>query len=363
MKKNFIKNKKIIILSGGSGGHIFPGICIAKGLIKKGWKIHWVGTSHRIESKLVPQYNIKVDFIYILPIKKIRIKNILILLTHILFSFYRVYNLIKKTKPDMVLGMGSYISSPGILAAWICKIPIILHEQNAIPGITNYWFSKISCKVLQAFPGAFPNAEIVGNPVRKSILDIPLPKKRLIGRTGPLRILVLGGSQGSTFLNKIVPNSILSLKKKVTIWHQTGKGFSKKVTNLYSKIGVKYKVDEFIYNISKAYIWADLVISCSGALTVSEIAAVGLPAIFIPFQHRNQHQYWNAILLKKIGAAKIIKQKNFTEKKLIKILYSLNRKVLIEMAKKAKKISFRNSTNRIINIINNYYNFINKIKN
>lgn len=199
----------------------------------------------------------------------------------------------KAYKPDVVLGMGGYVSGPGGLAAWSLGIPVVLHEQNSIAGLTNKWLAKIATKVMQAFPGAFPNAEVVGNPVRTDVLALPLPAAtRLAGREGPVRVLVVGGSQGARILNQTMPQVAAKLGDSVTIWHQSGKGSQQSVEQAYAEAGQpQHKVTEFIDDMAAAYAWADVVVCRSGALTVSEIAAAGLPALFVPFQHKDRQQY------------------------------------------------------------------------
>ena len=179
------------------------------------------------------------------------------------------------------------MSGPGGLAAWQCGIPVVLHEQNGIAGLTNRWLARIAAKVMQAFPGAFPNAEVVGNPVRTDVLALPLPAERLQGREGPIRVLVIGGSQGARVLNQTVPEVAARLGDRITLWHQVGKGALETVLRDYERVGqTQHKVTEFIDDMAAAYAWADVVVCRSGALTVSEIAAAGLPAIFVPFMHR-----------------------------------------------------------------------------
>lgn len=211
----------------------------------------------------------------------------------------------KAYKPDAVLGMGGYVSGPGGLAAWLCGVPVVLHEQNGIAGLTNRWLSKIAKRVLQAFPGAFPNAPVVGNPVREDVLALPAPQQRLAGRMGPIRVLVVGGSQGARILNQTMPKVAEQLGGRITLWHQVGKGALPTVLADYEKVGqTQHKVTEFIDDMAAAYDWADIVVCRSGALTVSEIAAAGLPALFVPFMHKDRQQYWNALPLEKAGAAK-----------------------------------------------------------
>ncbi|CAL4321381.1 undecaprenyldiphospho-muramoylpentapeptide beta-N-acetylglucosaminyltransferase [Buchnera aphidicola] len=345
-------SKKIIIIAGGSGGHVFPGLVIAKYLIKKGWKINWIGTKNKIESKIIPKHNIKIHFIKINGLRNTNLKNLVCSPIHIFNAFIQIKKIIKTWMPNIVLGMGGYVSGPGGLAAWNSRIPFILHEQNKIAGITNKILSKISKKNMQAFPNTLSNAEVVGNPIREDIINIPKPAKRFKNRTGPLRILIIGGSQGASIFNHILPKISLVLHEKIVIWHQTGNLDYEKTKKKYKKYSsYKHVVDRFIENISDAYSWADIIISRSGALTVSEIAAVGLGAIFIPYPHKDKQQYLNAKYLEKNGSAKIIEQSEFNEKIIIKILNLLNREKLLLMAEQAYSLGQRNSMSKIYKII------------
>lgn len=344
-----MNNKKLMIIGGGTGGHIFPGLEVAKYLKTKGWKIRWIGSANRMEAQIIPRSGIKID---LMNLYNIDYKKFFWSLKNILFSLKQATYFIRSFKPDIVLGMGGYISGIGCFAAWKKKIPIIIHEQNKIAGFSNRLIGKIANKKLQAFPGAFKNAVTVGNPIRKKILSLPIPERRLNKRTGPIKILVTGGSQGSWILNKIIPELANFLRKDIDIWHQTGVFERDKVLNNYKCIGYQcYRVDAFIYNISEAYNWADLMICRSGALTVSEITAVGLPAIFVPFEHKDRQQYKNAFILKKLRAAEIFDQKTFTVKNLIKLLKTLDRVELKKMAKRAHSIAIKDSTEKIAKYI------------
>ncbi|CEN32111.1 UDP-N-acetylglucosamine--N-acetylmuramyl-(pentapeptide) pyrophosphoryl-undecaprenol N-acetylglucosamine transferase [Candidatus Westeberhardia cardiocondylae] len=346
--------KKIIIIAGGTGGHVFSGLTIAHALKKEKWNIKWIGTNNHIESTIIPKNNIDIYFLHVTGFQGKKITKKLFSLIHAGYAYYQAKNIIKIQKPDVVLGMGSYISIPGILAAWSCNIPIVIHEQNTVAGLANKWLTKISNKTLQGFPNTLPLANLVGNPIRNELLSISSPSKRFNNRFGPIRILIMGGSQGAEILNTILPQVAKKLSKKLTLWHQVGmnKKILHEVKNNYIKlcgnIAKKYKIVHFIYNISLAYSWADLIICRSGAMTVSEIAHIGIPAIFIPYRHKDQQQYWNAKALEKIGAAKIIKQSEITAEKVIKILKNFNRTKLLHMANLAKKISIPNATNNII---------------
>ncbi|MWP45866.1 undecaprenyldiphospho-muramoylpentapeptide beta-N-acetylglucosaminyltransferase [Gilliamella sp. Pas-s27] len=345
--------KKLLVMAGGTGGHVFPGIAVAHYLIKQGWQVRWLGTADRMEAQLVPENGIEIDFI---EISGLRGKGVMALLKapyKIIKAVLQARKILKTYRPDVVLGMGGYVSGPGGIAAKTLGIPIVVHEQNGIAGLTNKWLAKIATKVLQAFPTAFPKAVVVGNPVRSDLLTVEKPEERFKNRNGPIRVLVMGGSQGAKIINDIVPQVITKLSNKYVVWHQTGKGMLDSVIESYQSCDMtNNKVTEFISDIAEAYNWADIVICRSGALTVSEIEVVGIGAIFVPFMHKDRQQFWNAKSLSDIGAADIIEQPNFNAESLLKLLLNLDRDKLTEMAIKAKSLSIVNSTERVAETLN-----------
>ncbi|EIC86498.1 undecaprenyldiphospho-muramoylpentapeptide beta-N-acetylglucosaminyltransferase [Serratia sp. M24T3] len=342
------KTKRLMVMAGGTGGHVFPGLAVAHHLIAQGWEVRWLGTADRMEADLVPKHGIEIDFIKIAGLRGKGLKAQLTAPIRIYHAWRQAKAIMRRFKPDVVLGMGGYVSGPGGLAAWSCGIPVVLHEQNGIAGLTNRWLSRIAKTVLQAFPGAFPNAAVVGNPVRTDVLALPLPDERFAGREGQIRILVVGGSQGARVLNQAMPKIAAILGDRVTIWHQVGKGALEQVNEAYQQAGqTQHKVTEFIDDMAQAYAWADVVVCRSGALTVSEIAAAGLPAIFVPFQHKDRQQYWNALPLEKAGAAKIIEQKDFNAGAVADLLAGWDRQSLLEMARNARAAAIPDATERV----------------
>ena len=342
------QTRRLMVMAGGTGGHVFPGLAVAHHLMAQGWQVRWLGTADRMEADLVPKHGIEIDFIRISGLRGKGLKAMLLAPVRIFNAWRQARAIMKAYRPDVVLGMGGYVSGPGGLAAWSLGIPVVLHEQNGIAGLTNKWLSKIAKKVMQAFPGAFPNADVVGNPVRTDVLALPLPQERFAGREGPVRVLVVGGSQGARVLNQIIPQVAGRLGDAITIWHQSGKGGEEFVKQGYAEVGQsQHKVTEFIDDMAAAYAWADVVVCRSGALTVSEVAAAGLPALFVPFQHKDRQQYWNALPLEKAGAAKILEQPQFTVDAVTQTLAGWDRATLLAMAERARAVSIPDATERV----------------
>lgn len=342
------QTRRLMVMAGGTGGHVFPGLAVAHHLMAQGWQVRWLGTADRMEADLVPKHGIEIDFIRISGLRGKGLKAMLLAPVRIFNAWRQARAIMKAYRPDVVLGMGGYVSGPGGLAAWSLGIPVVLHEQNGIAGLTNKWLSRIAKKVMQAFPGAFPNADVVGNPVRTDVLALPLPQERFAGREGPVRVLVVGGSQGARVLNQTIPLVAGRLGDAITIWHQSGKGGEEFVKQGYADAGQpQHKVTEFIDDMAAAYAWADVVVCRSGALTVSEVAAAGLPALFVPFQHKDRQQYWNALPLEKAGAAKILEQPQFTVDAVTQTLAGWDRATLLAMAERARAVSIPDATERV----------------
>lgn len=332
------KNKRLMVMAGGTGGHVFPGLAVAKQLQDQGWDIRWLGTADRMEADLVPKHGIEIDFIRV---KGLRGQGVLRLLKapfQIVNAVLQARAHMKRWQPDAVLGMGGYVSGPGGIAAWLMGIPVVLHEQNAVAGLTNQWLSKIATKVFQAFKGAFPNVPVVGNPVRQDVVAIDAPDIRMAERTGPIRILVMGGSQGARILNQTLPEVMALLGDGYEVRHQAGKNNQASVEQTYQQQGVSHvEVTEFIDDVASAYAWADLLVCRSGALTVSEVSAAGVGAIFVPFMHKDRQQALNADHLVECGAAKMIEQPELTAQKMANTIQQMDRQQLLDMAIKARQ--------------------------
>lgn len=334
---------RILLMAGGTGGHIFPALAVAQFMQDVGWTTRWLGSANGMEVKIVPEYGIEIDS---LPVSGVRGKSLLKRLLSPFMLLQALWNAIKfmrRFKPDVVLGMGGFASGPGGIAAWILRYPLCIHEQNAIAGMTNRWLAKFARYRLEAFPGGLEKADAqIGNPVRKDILDLAHPDQRYAERTGDLRILVVGGSRGAAVLNEVMPDTTAQVfkERKIHVLHQTGSGNEAQVLAAYrNTLGNEQhmtdyiQVSEFITDMQAAYNWADLVICRAGALTVSEIAAAGIAAIFVPFPFAvDDHQTVNADYLVHVGAAHLMPQPDLDADRLSGDILQLTRSDCHQMA-------------------------------
>ncbi|MGC9421706.1 undecaprenyldiphospho-muramoylpentapeptide beta-N-acetylglucosaminyltransferase [Vibrio sp.] len=345
-------SKRLMVMAGGTGGHVFPGLAVAKRLQQQGWEIRWLGTADRMEAELVPKHGIEIDFIQV---KGLRGQGLLRLLKapwQIVNAVLQARRHLKAWQPDAVLGMGGYVSGPGGIAAWLQGIPVILHEQNAVAGLTNRWLAKIATQVFQAFDGAFTGVPVVGNPVRPDVAQLVEPVQRLSMRQGPIRILVMGGSQGARILNQTMPQVMARLGEGYQIRHQAGKNNLQDVASAYAQHGVaQADVVEFIDDVAEAYAWADLIVCRSGALTVSEISAAGVAAIFVPFMHKDRQQALNADHLVACHAALMIEQPQLTVESMVNMIKSLDRPQLQLMAQRAREAAKLNADQAVADAI------------
>lgn len=347
----------VLIMAGGTGGHVFPALATADILREQGCEVQWLGTAAGIESRVVPQAGIKLNTISIQGLRRKGKLSLLMAPLKLVRALFQAISVIRRIQPDVVLGMGGFASGPGALAAWILRKALVIHEQNAIAGLTNTQSRRFAKRVLQAFPRAFKSGEqgeVVGNPIRGPILALDPPATRFAGRTGPLRVLVVGGSLGALVINQRIPEAISQLSKTVDIevWHQTGKPHFDQTRALYQQFGFDAKVAPFIEQMDEAYAWADLVICRAGALTVSELAIAGLAALFVPFPFAvDDHQTANARFLEQAGAAEIIDQSSLTTERLVVwISEHQSRKTLLDMAEKARALGRPDSGVRVAQI-------------
>lgn len=303
--------KRCLIMAGGTGGHVFPGLAVAHQLKDAGWEVHWLGTAERMEAQVVPHHGFPIHFIHVKGLRGKGIGARVSGVTALLKGLFEANRVINQVKPHLVLGFGGYASGPGGVAAWLKRIPLLIHEQNAAAGMTNRLLGRLAKIIFLGFEqarGGFGHharkVQVVGNPVRDAIVSLPVKTET----HSPLRMLVIGGSLGARALNEAVPAACKNLYG-LTIRHQAGKGNAESVKHAYGNGSVDVQVSEFIEDMASAYAWADFVVCRAGALTVAEVAAAGLPAIFVPLPHAvDDHQTKNALSLVEAGAAKLIAQ-------------------------------------------------------
>ena len=352
------QNKTLLVMAGGTGGHVFPGLAVADKLKAQGWQVSWLGTKDRMEAQLVPEHGYEIDFIDIAGVRGNGLKRLLMAPIRIIKSIIQARAVLKKRNISLVLGMGGFASGPGGIAAWLMGIPVILHEQNAAAGLTNRILSRFAKKVLMGFSGAFTGekAVLVGNPVREQLLK--LPEKQISPENSPLNVLVIGGSLGAQVLNRLLPKVFSRFQhSQFKVLHQSGKGHDKDLQRAYQKLNLDVDVQPFISNMDAAYRWADLVICRAGALTVAEVAVVGLPAIFVPLPHAvDDHQTKNAQDLLKKEAAVLIPQNELNEDKVSDYLqgFSQNRALLEKMSENSRKAAIIDATERLASICNQF---------
>ena len=346
--------KTLLVMAGGTGGHVFPGLAVADKLKRQGWGVSWLGTKDRMEAELVPKHGYEIDFIDISGVRGNGLLRLIASPFRILKSILQARKVLKKRNVDLVIGMGGFASGPGGVAAWMLGIPVVLHEQNAAAGLTNRLLSRICKKVLMGFEGAFDSekAMLVGNPVREALLNLPV--KKISEKDSPLKVLIVGGSLGAKILNDLLPDVMKCLcAEKYQIIHQSGKGHFKKLQSDYAQKEINADVREFIDDMDAAYDWADIVICRAGALTVSEVSVVGLPAIFVPLPHAvDDHQTKNAQNLVSRGGAILVAQKELNKEVLSKYLSAFikNKQLLVEMSIKCKNTAIVDATQRVVTI-------------
>lgn len=338
--------RNVLIMAGGTGGHVFPALAAADCFRQQGLHVEWLGTAKGIESSLVPVADIKLHCLNVAGLRGKGIKALLKAPFQLFCALKQAIHLIRQVKPVCVLGMGGFASGPGGLAAWLLRKPLVIHEQNAVAGTTNRLLAPLSKQVLCGYPIALGGRknQFIGNPVRPEITQLPSPDERGVGASKRLRILVLGGSLGAKAINDVLPVAISNIAKeqRPEIWHQTGKAHDENVEAVYTQLGVEAKVEAFIDDMAKAYGWADLVICRAGALTVAELTAAGLASVLVPLPHAiDDHQTENARWLSENKAGILLKQSELTPTGLAEMLnnYENDRDVLMTMAKAARALA------------------------
>ena len=326
-------------MAGGTGGHIFPGLAVAEQARAAGWQIVWMGARGGMEERLVPRHGYSTAWIRAKAARGKGLVQKLLLPANLLYSFWESARHIRRIRPDVVLGLGGYVAFPGGMMASLLGRPLALHEQNAIAGVANRVLAGVSDKVMVAFPKALPKAEWTGNPVRADIAALSKPEERFRDRTGPLRLLVVGGSLGAQALNENVPRALALLDPRPLVVHQAGEKHLDALRKHYAEAGVQGELVAFIDDMAARYAAADLVICRAGAMTIAELSAGGLASVLVPFPFAvDDHQTANARFLADEGAAVLLPQKDMTPERLAAVIGELDRTKLLDMARKARAL-------------------------
>ena len=340
-----------LIMAAGTGGHIFPGLAVAQALRDKGWRVHWLGTEQGMENRLVPPQGFLVEAIRFHGVRGKGVGTLLRLPLHLLRALGQCRQVLRRLQPDVVLGFGGYVSFPGGIASRLAGTPLLLHEQNAVPGMANRLLSRIAARVFTAFPTQLSGARWVGNPLRQAFLSQAHPAQRFAGRSGPLQLLVVGGSLGASALNSVVPQALALLppEQRPLVTHQSGAAQIDALRANYAAAGVAATLTPFIDDTAQAFASADVVLCRAGASTVTEIAAVGVAAMFVPLPTAvDDHQTHNARFLVDQGAGWLLPQAALTPAALAQRLAALDRNTLLTMAMAAKKMQQLQATQSIV---------------
>jgi len=330
-----------MIMAGGTGGHIFPGLAVADCMRAAGWEVVWMGARSGMEARIVPPRGYRMAWIRARALRGKGLLAKLLLPANLLWSFWESGRAVFRVRPDVVLGMGGYVAFPGGMMASLLARPLAVHEQNAIAGLANRVLAAVADKAMVAFPGALKKAEWTGNPVRADIAAIAAPEERFTGRSGPLRLLVVGGSLGAQALNEAVPRALALLRReeRPQVVHQAGEKHLDALRANYAAAGVAGELVAFIDDMARRYAESDLVLCRAGATTVAELSAGGVASILVPFPHAvDDHQSANAAFLAERGAAILLPQPEMTPDRLAALLRSLDRVRLLDMARKARAL-------------------------
>lgn len=341
---------KLLIMAGGTGGHVYPALAVAQHLRALGHEIVWMGAPNSFESRVVPAQGIALEPIQVWGLRGKGVAKLLQAPLLIARAVAQALSILGRVRPDVVLGMGGFAAGPGGLAAWLSRRPLVIHEQNAAAGLTNRALARLARRVLEAFPGTFKNARTVGNPVRTGFAELPSPEQRL-DRSGPARVLIVGGSQGARALNERVPQALalLAAGERPAIRHQAGRTLEV-AQHAYLTAGVTAEVTAFIDDMPAAMAWADLVICRAGASTIAELSAAGCASVLVPFPAAvDDHQTRNAEYLASAGAAVLIQESTLSAERLAVLLRELlaDRHRLVAMALAARTRAWTDATTAI----------------
>jgi UDP-N-acetylglucosamine--N-acetylmuramyl-(pentapeptide) pyrophosphoryl-undecaprenol N-acetylglucosamine transferase len=342
--------KTILVMAGGTGGHVFPGLAVADYLHERGWHVVWMGNPEGMEARLVPMRGYEMAWVRFAALRGKGLLRALLLPVNLLRAFGQALRELSRVKPNVVLGMGGYVTFPGGMMAALSGRPLVVHEQNSVAGLANRVLAGVADRILSGFPGVLRRGEWAGNPVRAEIAALPLPAQRYAGRSGRLDVLVVGGSLGAQALNDAVPRALALLQpaERPRVTHQSG---AKQIDDLraaYAATGVEAELLPFIDDMAARYAAADLVVCRAGALTIAELAAAGVASVLVPFPHAvDDHQTGNARFLSEAGAAILLPQRELTPEKLAALLRELTREKLAAMAEKARALAKPEATRAV----------------
>lgn len=349
--------RTLMVMAGGTGGHVFPGLAVAHRMEAQGWRVVWLGNPAGMEATLVPKHGIPMEYVQFGGVRGKGLKTKLSLPFNLLRACWKSLGALRRVRPDVVLGMGGYITFPAGVMTALSGRPLVLHEQNSIAGLANKLLAKLAKRVLVAFPGALPHAEWTGNPIRAELTHTAPPKARYAARSGPLKVLVVGGSLGAAALNEVVPCALAMMApdERPHVVHQAGAKHIDVLKANYEAAGLAYGSDvelvPFIDDMAAAYAEADLVICRSGAMTVSEIAAVGVAALFVPFPYAvDDHQTTNAAFLADARAAVLVQQRDLSAELLADWLRSQSRASLAEMSERSRALAKPEATDEVARV-------------
>lgn len=344
-------SKTALIMAGGTGGHIFPGLAVAHALRERGWQVHWLGAPNSMEARLVPPQGFALETIDFSGVRGKGLVTLALLPLRLLKAFWQALAVVRRVKPDVVVGLGGYISFPGGMMAVLAGKPLVLHEQNSVAGMANRVLASVADRVFTAFPKVFAKGQWVGNPLRTAFTRQPAPAERFAGRSGPLRLLVVGGSLGARALNDIVPQALalIPADQRPQVLHQSGAAQIDALRANYAAAGVEATLTPFIDDTAQAFADADVIVCRAGASTVTEIAAVGAAAVYVPFPSAvDDHQTSNARFIVDAGGGWLLPQREMNAEMLSNMLQNMQRSTLLERAEQAKNMQKIEATTAVV---------------
>ncbi|QNP47732.1 undecaprenyldiphospho-muramoylpentapeptide beta-N-acetylglucosaminyltransferase [Diaphorobacter aerolatus] len=345
------RQRTALIMAGGTGGHIFPGLAVAEELRNRGWNVHWLGTPGSMESRIVPPKGFPLEPIDFSGVRGKGLVTLALLPFKLLRAFWQALSVVRRVKPDVVVGMGGYVTFPGGMMGVLAGKSLVLHEQNSVAGMANKVLAGVADRIFTAFPNVFKKGQWVGNPLRAAFTQKADPASRFAGRSGPLRLLVVGGSLGARALNDIVPQALalIPAQQRPEVIHQSGATQIDALRRNYEAAGVQATLTPFIEDTASAFADADLIVCRSGASTVTEIAAVGAAAVYVPFPSAvDDHQTTNAKFLVDAGGGWLVQQRDLTPRGLADMIVNLQRSELQEKALKAKAMEKTHATHEVV---------------